>query len=267
MSEVTPYRLTFLQSLQLQINVIGALIMREAETRYGHSRMGIVWMFAEPLMLGLAVSIIKVYMGIRLPPGVPVIMYGIICYLPFYMFRSLISRSSGALQANMTLLFHRNVTLLDVMIARSMLELMSIIGVVVLIELAAGFMINHWPAKPMTLIGAMLLMALFGHGLGMMVAALTAAFEATERMVHMITYMTMPVSGAMFMMENIPPQWREMLLWVPLPHIHEMARDGQFGTLLIHHYDISYVVYWVIGVNLIGMLALRAIRPKLTVFG
>ncbi|MBE9604421.1 ABC transporter permease [Acetobacteraceae bacterium H6797] len=267
MSATSPYRLTFLQALRLQIDVIGALIMRESETRYGHHRTGIIWMFAEPLLLGLAVSVIKVYMGYKLPPGVPILMYGIICYLPFYMFRALIGRSSGALQANMTLLFHRNVTLLDVMIARSTLELMSIIGVVVIIELAAGFMIGHWPAKPMTLIAALLLMALLGHGLGMMVAALTAAYEGIERLVHMFTYLMMPLSGAMFMLETVPPAWRDLLLWVPLPNIHEMARDGQFGTLLIHHYDVSYIVYWVIGTNLLGMLALRAIRPKLTVFG
>lgn len=265
-ASTSPYRLTFLQSLRLQIDVIGALLLRELETRYGHKNIGLIWLFAEPLMLGIAIAVIKIAMHIRVPPGVPILMYGIICYLPFYMFRAVMGRSTGALQANMTLLFHRNVTLYDVMVARTILEMTAIMGVIVIIELAAGFMINHWPAKPVVLLSAIMLMALFSHGLGMLVAAFTGAYEGTERMVHLFTYLSMPFSGSMFMMITVPQPYRDYLLWIPLPHIHEMTRDGQFGDLMIHLYDVKYILYWVIGTNVLGMIAMRAVRPKLSVF-
>ena len=56
------------------------------------------------------------------------------------------------------------------------------------------------------------------------------------------------------------------MLWMPLVHVHEMIRDGQFGDHLTSYYSYPYLIGWVLGVNLLGLAALRAVRPRLDVF-
>ena len=45
-----------LDALGVQMNVIGALIMRELHTRFGRDNIGYLWVFAEPMLLAIAVA-------------------------------------------------------------------------------------------------------------------------------------------------------------------------------------------------------------------
>jgi capsular polysaccharide transport system permease protein len=68
------------------------------------------------------------------------------------------------------------------------------------------------------------------------------------------------------MVDILPPETREMFLWIPLPHIHEALRDGFFGDRIVSHYDLVYATSWVVMLNLLGLAALRGVRPKLEMF-
>jgi capsular polysaccharide transport system permease protein len=57
---------------------------------------------------------------------------------------------------------------------------------------------------------------------------------------------------------------RDVLLWNPQVHVHEMMREGFFGGRLQSYYDIGYVCFSVAAANLLGLAALRAVRPSLT---
>src|SRR3546814_7727199 len=44
------------QSLQVQLRVLGALLMRETLTRYGRHNIGFLWLFAEPMLFTLGIT-------------------------------------------------------------------------------------------------------------------------------------------------------------------------------------------------------------------
>jgi len=44
------------RSLQIQMRVIGALLMREIITRYGRDNLGFLWLFLEPMIFTAGVS-------------------------------------------------------------------------------------------------------------------------------------------------------------------------------------------------------------------
>jgi len=63
----------------------------------------------------------------------------------------------------------------------------------------------------------------------------------------------------------LPTDLQRIALWIPTVHCFELVREGQFGSRVPTHYDISYVLAWAAGLNLLGMAALRHARRAVVV--
>nr|WP_305123542.1 ABC transporter permease [Roseomonas sp. GC11] len=247
-----------------QLRVIGALIMRELLTRFGRSRTGYFWLLAEPMMLAISISSLHVLSGHDLPNGLPTFWFYAMGYTPFVMFRSIVNRGANVIDANMSLLYHRNITLLDLSIARNMMEAVVCSTIILLFMTVAALFFDEWPHRPALFFLGLIESALLAHGFAMLLASLEVFYEPVERFVHPITYMLMPISATFYMLSSLPYEAREAMLWNPIVHVHEMNRWAMFGDRIVPYYDISYVWLWIIGLNLLGMAGLRAARPRLT---
>jgi capsular polysaccharide transport system permease protein len=253
-----------LRGLRVQLRVINALLLREMQTRFGRNQLGFLWLFLEPLMLAFAIAAIKTVaaMGERIP-GVPPFIFALTGYLPYFTFRAIVARAPGTLRANMTLLYHAQIRLLDVVLARHLLEAAAVITVMTLIVSGIALWADMPPNNIPILLLSLLLLVLLANGLGLMAAAASAASEIAERLIHPMVYLSLPLSGALFSLHSMPPHIREILLWNPQANIHEMVREGFFGQLTTTYYSIGYVLFCVAVLNLLGLAALRAVRPKL----
>lgn len=261
----SPPKRTGLNPLQRQINVIHALIIREMLTRFGSSRIGYLWIFGEPIILATMISSIHYASGSHLPNDLPTFLFYAMGYVPFVMFRTIVSRGASAIKSNMSLLFHRSITLFDVTAARNFLEMMISFTVVLIFQVFAVIFFGEVLHSPIGLIGGLLLSALLANGLGMLLAAFQVFWDPMERFVHPLTYLLMPISATFYMVSMMPPETRNALLWNPLVHVHELNRWAQFGDRIIAHYDIGYVLIWVLGLNILGLAGLRAARPRLSI--
>jgi capsular polysaccharide transport system permease protein len=123
MSELSmpaPRRLSLGECLAVQARVIGAVIMRELHTRYGRDNIGYLWLIAEPLMLGTIIS--ALHSGGGHENGINPVAFTVVGYCNFIMFRGIVNRSEGSIHANVPLLYHRMVTVLDITFGRALLE-------------------------------------------------------------------------------------------------------------------------------------------------
>src|ERR1700761_385380 len=116
-------RSSFRRGLAVQANVIGALIMRELHTRYGRENIGYLWMILEPSLLAIAVA--SLHQGGSHGAGLPPVPFAIGGYCNFMIFRSIVGRGETAIEANKPLLFHRSVTIFDMLASRALLEGLS----------------------------------------------------------------------------------------------------------------------------------------------
>ncbi|OYW09214.1 MAG: hypothetical protein B7Z53_03360, partial [Rhodospirillales bacterium 12-71-4] len=215
----------------------------------------------EPLMLAVGIGALKFFMQ---PGGpVPPFLYAVVGYAPYFAFRAIINRASAAFQANSSLMYHRQVRLLDILLARNLLEMSAVTCVLVVILAGALWVIGFTPQSVPMVVASMLLMFAFANGLSLLVAAGCARWEMLERLIHIYTYISLPFSGALFSLHSMPKEFREALLWNPQANLHEMVRDGMFGDLMPTYYDFPYVLAWVLGVNLLGLAAVRAVRSRL----
>jgi capsular polysaccharide transport system permease protein len=251
-------------ALATQLRVIHALVIRDMQLRFGQSRIGYVWLVAEPMMLAFGVSSIHWLSGHGLQNNIPPFLFYGLGYAPFYMFRSILTRNAGAISNGRTLLYHRAIRLHDLNMSRTLLEAAACIPVILVLVVGGIFIGGYWPSDPGLFVFSLLLSALLGHGLGTLLAALLVFYEPLERFVHPMTYLMMPISGAFGMLDSLPQSARELLLWNPLAHVHEAMRYAQWGDLIVAYYDIPYVLFWVVILNFMGMMALRAARPYVT---
>ena len=262
---VRPSRGGSLAGLRVQLRVIAALTLRELGTRFGRDNLGYLWLFAEPAMLGGAIGLFHHLSGQGLPGGLNTAVFWVIGYIPFYLLRGVVNRAPSAIVANQSLLYHRNITLLDILLARDLLEGAATLGAMVGFLLLFGLVAGEWPRDPAKLVVGMALMLGLAHGLALLIAAGSVYTELFDRVVHLVTYIALPATGAFFMVFWLPTDMQRAVLWIPTVHCFELVREGQFGTQVPISYDIGYVLAWIAGLNLLGMAALRRARRDLVV--
>ncbi len=73
------YDTPFIESLRIQLRVIGALLMREIVTRYGRDNLGFLWLFVEPMMFTLGVTALWAGTGLR-HSSLPIVAFAVTGY-------------------------------------------------------------------------------------------------------------------------------------------------------------------------------------------
>src|SRR4051812_18163643 len=131
MSEAAPRHGNFLEGLRIQLRVIGALTLRELGTRFGRDNLGYLWLFLEPALLGGAIGAVHHISGTGMPGGLHVATFWVLGYIPYYLLRGVVNRAPTAIVSNQSLLYHRNISLFDIILARNLLEGAAVGGAMV----------------------------------------------------------------------------------------------------------------------------------------
>jgi capsular polysaccharide transport system permease protein len=145
-------------------------------------------------------------------------------------------RNSGSL------LFHHNIRILDVMIARAVLETLGILAAFFIAWVPLVLLGAIGPmTDPLLFVAGFALHAWFCFSIGCIIAALSEMWQPTEQFVPPVLYLTLPVTGAFSLAAWLPQSWREMLMWSPLANTQEMVRAGTFPPDTITYYYPTYV--------------------------
>lgn len=255
---------TFFESLAIQRRVLGALMMRELHTRYGRDNIGFLWFVGEPLIFAGGVLLLWRVMRGPYMEGMPVVAFTMCGYVPLLLFRHSVSRAIMAMRPNVGLLYHRQVTPLDLVASRILLEVAGNIlafAVCFLGLFAVGML--HLPDDfPLMLLGYGYMMW-FTVGAALMIGALSERSEVVEKIWMPISYLMLPVSGAYVMVGWLPAEYREWYLYMPTVHAYEMIRVGYFGGALKHYWDQSYIAAWSALLMLFGLSLYRNARAYL----
>src|SRR5262249_38056668 len=100
---------------EVQMRVLGAVLMRELHTRFARDNIGYLWLSLEPMLLAMAISGIHLAVHARLPYGMEIVPFYLCGYTPFLMFRQIVNRAAATIESNLTLLYHRQISLFDLL--------------------------------------------------------------------------------------------------------------------------------------------------------
>jgi ABC-type polysaccharide/polyol phosphate export permease len=246
--------------LAINRRVIGALVLREMLTRYGRNNIGFLWLFVEPSLFTLIIAAIWAASRSVHGANIPIVAFAVTGYSSKNLWRNMPSRLVGALKSNRSLLYHRQVTIIDLYVARLVLEVMaatiSFVGLSLCLY-AAGWM--DAPEDTVQVLAGWFMLAWFGSGLALMIGSLSERWEIIGKLWPPFSYILFPLSGIAFIVDALPPKMQSIVVWLPMLNALEYLRDGWFGSLFRAHYDVSYVLLFNLGLTFAGLSLARQV--------
>lgn len=257
---------SFLTGLKVQGRVLGALILRELHTRYGRSNIGYLWLIGEPLMLATVITLMHMNSSSHHEGGIHPAAFMATGYCVFIIFRGIFNRAEGAIEANQPLLHHHVVTIPDIMIARCSVDAIGcFLAFTILFTLGVMLGITPPPERPLHLLAGIGFMIWWSVSLAFIAVAVTYNKHSLGRMMHVLSYFSIPISGAFIPLGVMPPAALEYLRWFPMALIFEQVRYGAFRSAPSEYMAPGYVAIFCACLTYIGFLMVRRLRRRVAV--
>jgi capsular polysaccharide transport system permease protein len=251
---------------RVQVQVIHALMIRELITRFGRENIGFLWVMAEPMLFGLLVAMLWRVVNGPTEHGVGIVAFAVTGYIPVTLFRHGVSRSIQIFTVNSALLYHRQVTVLDLIIARFLVELAGAMMAFTVIAIALmPFGEFPVPANVGLLVAGWALYALFTFSLVLIIAPLSEMSDVLEKFLPVTVYIMIPISGLFTMASWLTPNARRYYLWSPFANGMEMMRKGVWGDDIMAYYNVWNPIGFSIVFMMIGLILCRRVRRILNV--
>lgn len=251
------------RSWAIQRRVIHALLMREVLTRFGRHNIGFLWLFVEPMLFTLGVTALWTLAGANHGSSLPIVAFALAGYSSVLLWRNMPARAIGSIPPNLSLMYHRNVKVMDVFAARLLLEAVGAtisFAVLSLVFISIGWMSP--PENVLQVVLAWLMLAWFGSSLAILLGALSEQSEIIDKLWHPASYLLFPLSGAAFMVDALPPAAQKFILFLPMVHGVEMLREGYFGSAVRAHYDLGYMALCCAVLSLLGLAQTRIVSRQ-----
>lgn len=215
-------------AMRVQFAVISALIQREMRTRFGRHRLGYLWAFLEPMLqMAVWVGIFAIIRHMPVTHDMSTPFFLATGILPFFLFRNVAQFVRGAVTSNRALLQFPIVSQIDTIIARFLLETVTMFVVMIVlftILIACGE--GYFPRDTMGVMVAVLGLLVFALGFGSfncMLCILWPTYEVLLKLVFRVMYFT---SGIMFTLDRLPIVAQRWLEWNPVLYGVEKFREA-----------------------------------------
>ncbi len=253
-------------SLRTQLRVIGALLMREVLTRYGRKNIGFLWLFIDPMIFTSIIALMWSLIRTRHFENISVVAFAVTGYSTVLLWRNMANRCLAAVEPNRSLLYHHSVKIFDFYAARILLEAAgATIAFVMLAALFSLFGLMGAPYDPLQVAVGWFMLAWFGAALALVVAPLTEVSPLAEKIWAPISYISFIFSGAIFLVDMLPPETQRIMMWVPMVSGVEYLREGYFGPVVRFHYDMGYFVICNLALSLVGLWQVSLMKRRIII--
>jgi len=251
------------ESIRIQRRVIFALLMREVMTRFGRHNLGFLWLFIEPMMFTIGVAALWTATRAVHGSSLPIVPFAVSGYSSVLLWRNMPARCIGAVEPNRTLLYHRNVKVLDIYFSRLLLEVAG--ATTSFTALSLFFISIGWMELPEDILKVMfgwIMLAWFGFALAILLGSLSEEYEIVDKLWHPASYLLFPLSGAAYIVDALPQGAQRLALVLPMVNGVELLREGYFGTHITAHYDLPYMAICNFVMTFVALAQLHKISKR-----
>jgi capsular polysaccharide transport system permease protein len=168
--------------------------------------------------------------------------------------------------ANSSLLYHRQVHIIDFILVRFLIEMLgSMMAFLFIASILILFDQFPVPADVGMLVGGWLLYSLFTLSLCFVIAPLSEVSEVLEKFIPVTTYVMIPFSGAFTMVSWLTPVARAYILWSPFVNAMEMMRAGVWGEKVTVYYNVWNPLACSLVFTAMGLILCRYVRKRVAV--
>lgn len=251
--------------LLMHLRVVRAMYLRDIQTRVAGTRFGFLVSLLMPLShIGLVLTIYFI-MGRVAPIGTDTTMFLASAALPFVVWTYGFRQVKMAPTQNRKLTYFPGVTIIDLLLARSGVELLSSACVVTftlatLALLGFDIMIFNVPAFVFILFQAYLLGVCLGYCFAVL-GLLSTFFLILGNLLVPLSWVT---CGLIFVPSMLPEQLAYWLWFMPLAQIVDATRVAYYGYYISDFYSGAYIGGLMLAFPTIAAILMRVFRTKLS---
>jgi capsular polysaccharide transport system permease protein len=171
---------------------------------------------------------------------------------------------SFAVLSNRNMLSFPAVHLLDIILARSLLEMLGIvISITFLLCLLIIMGSNPVPNDLANAASALCIAALLGIGVGINVSIISSIFPFFANIYGLFTALVYLSSGGPIFLHTFPSQLTDYASYNPAFHLVEWMRSAYYLGYPDQYLDKPYVIAWAFGSIAVGLLMERILRTHI----
>jgi capsular polysaccharide transport system permease protein len=239
-----------------------ALMLRDIRTRRGPSRLTFLLALVEPLGQLLMVYAVFLALGRKSDFGPSLFLFLLTGVLPYFLFTHIVSRIMSAIRVAQPLLPLRVVTVVDVAVAQFIVETLTvtIVGAVMLVGADFAGIEGALPDDSLQTILAVAVTSVTGFGVGIFNAAIVSHFSVYRMVWTLIARSLIFFSNVFYIVDTLPPDFRQVLSWNPLLHGIIWFRTGVFRYYPDETLSYAYAITFCLGSVLLGLAAQRVLH-------
>lgn len=243
-------------------NVIYALMMHDIKNRFFGSGLGQIVMVLWPFAHVIVLLIIYTFTHRPNPYGDSLVQYITISIFPFICFNYVSRWILFSAVMNRSFLQYPVIRPMDLLIARTLLEIVSITLVAILmVSMLLVLGLNAMPQDPTQAVCAFAAVVFLAAGMGILNGAIAFVVPMWHMLYIIVIIGSYISSGVMFVAADLPEQIRDILSYNPLLICVEWIRCAYFSdypTLLL---DRWYCLKFSLITLTLGFILVRVLRP------
>lgn len=244
--------------LALHGRVVAAMMRREMITRYGRSSGGYIWAIAEPVAYIALFTVIFSQIAKAPPIGDKFVLFFATGYMGYFFYRSVADETGAAILVNKTLLTFPRVTPYDALVARALLQFITMVVVALVIFGGIKMFLDrpHSLRIEYIMLGAAI-SAVIGFGVGTLNSVLFVMAPTYRTMFGVLSRPLMILSGVFYLPTDLPQVAQDILWYNPIVHAVEVFRQGFYLAYDSAFVSYIYLYFWMILPLFFGLLLLR----------
>ena len=216
-------------ALRENARVISALVVRSAVTRFGDSRLGFIWILAEPAAYVGIFLLIHTQMKAHIPFGDNALLFILAGVFGFRMTRGISRKTERAIVTNQPMLTYPLVRPLDTLVATFLLE--ATVWLIICGLFMGGLAISldrDVIVYPGEFAEGMFAILYFAFSFATFNATAGSLIPRYDTFLSMLSMPLMLMSGVFFMPAEMPPGFQAVLWWNPFLHCVEWFRTSTY---------------------------------------
>lgn len=259
--QVTQNSVSARVALKRQINVMHAVILRDIRSRFFSHGLG--FLIAPLFPVAHIVILLTIYTATSRTAifGDDLKLFFATGLVPVLTITYISRFMSSSLLANKSMLAFPAVRLIDIVLARSILEFLAIvISTFLIVIILMGFGTSPAPYFPYEAFICMVFTAVLAVGIGIVVSVITAIFPIASMVYAFSTVIIYLASGAPIYLEALPAKIVYICSFNPAFQAVAWMRSAYYMGYPTQYLDKTYLLMWAICSLAVGLLMERSLR-------
>ncbi|GBU17511.1 MAG: ABC transporter [Methylobacterium sp. CG08_land_8_20_14_0_20_71_15] len=251
-------------AIESYFHVLHALMLRDMRTRFGGSHVGYAIVVGWPVAHAFMLVGIYTFRHMPAPIGDSRVLFFSTGAITALIFQYISREVMKAVLLNRPLTYYPQVKLIDVILARIIVEIMTgFLALLLTMSIVAALGVNPFPANPVVAITGYLAAILLGIAVGVVNVGIVSFFPAWQIGYILFTLVLYLSSGVIFLPNFMPQQIYDILKWNPVVQVVEWVRTGYYPELAVQ-VDYAYTILWSLTALLLGLMLERFVVRKRT---